>query len=53
MGLALGPPIVGLLSDWLHGAYGEQSLRYALCFVPIAQVWAAIHFTLATRTLGC
>jgi predicted MFS family arabinose efflux permease len=51
IGLALGPPLVGLLSDWLSAAHGDQSLRYALCLVPLAQVWAAVHFTLAARSL--
>ncbi|MEM6512014.1 MAG: MFS transporter [Pseudomonadota bacterium] len=50
VGLALGPPLVGLLSDWLAADYGNESLRYSLlaCAVVIMP-WAALHFWLASR----
>jgi MFS transporter, Spinster family, sphingosine-1-phosphate transporter len=51
IGLAFGPPIVGGLSDWLARSYGPDSLRYALCLVPITQIWAAMHFAVAAKSL--
>jgi MFS family permease len=52
LGLAFGPPIVGWVSDLLLHFYGVDSLRYALCLVPITQLWAATHFALAAKSLG-
>jgi predicted MFS family arabinose efflux permease len=51
LGVSLGPLITGLLSDGLEPAFGDQSLRYALVFVVVTQLWAALHFALAARTL--
>jgi len=51
VGLSLGPLIAGKLSDVLHPAFGNLSLRYALCFVIVTQLWAAVHFALAARHL--
>lgn len=51
VGMSLGPSIVGMLSDWLTPTLGDQSLRYALLFVPVTQAWAAVHFVLAARSL--
>lgn len=51
IGLAFGPLIVGALSDALTPMLGADALRWALCFVPLTQVWAAVHFTLAARSL--
>ena len=49
---AIGPQIVGLLSDQLANIYGESSLKYALLSVSIiCSIWASIHFTLASRTI--
>ena len=50
VGLALGPPLVGRLSDWLAADFGDESLRYSLlaCAV-IIMPWAAVHFWLASR----
>jgi MFS family permease len=51
IGQAVGPFMVGYLSDVLEPTLGRMSLRYALCFVVLTQVWAAVHFFLAARTL--
>jgi len=51
IGASLGPLITGVLSDWLEPAHGPLSLRYALCFVVLTQIWAAAHFFLAARSV--
>ena len=52
IGLALGPPLVGILSDVLQPAYGDESLRYSLMIaVAIVLPWAALHYTLAGRSI--
>jgi MFS family permease len=50
-GLTLGPPIVGLISDGLAPAVGDQSLRYGLAAMMIPQAMAAFHIWRAARTL--
>ncbi len=49
--LALGPPLVGALSDALSGTYGAESLRYALAIASLVCVlgagfylWAGRHY---------
>jgi predicted MFS family arabinose efflux permease len=51
IGVSLGPLITGLISDWLEPAFGQQALRYALCFVVLTQLWAAVHFFIGAKTL--
>jgi len=51
IGLGIGPQMVGVLSDALHPSFGTESLRYALLLVGLVNVWAALHFWLASRTL--
>jgi MFS family permease len=51
IGLGLGPWGVGILSDLLSDAYGEESLRYALLATAMINVWSALHYFLASRTL--
>jgi MFS family permease len=51
LGGGLGPQIIGVLSDAFHPTQGEHSLRYALVVVLTAQLWAAVHLFLASRTL--
>ena len=51
IGLALGPPATGLLSDLLEPRFGEDSLRYALLFTSLVLLWSGVHFALAGRTL--
>jgi hypothetical protein len=45
--LGLGPLAVGALSDALKETYQQDSLRYALMFTSLVNVWAAAHFILA------
>lgn len=52
IGLGLGPQTVGIASDVLTPRFANESLRYALLLVGLANVWAALHFYLAGRTLS-
>ncbi len=45
--LGFGPLVVGVLSDALNPAYGEDSLRYALMCTSLINIWAAGHYVLA------
>jgi predicted MFS family arabinose efflux permease len=51
IGLGLGPWAVGLLSDLLRPAYGNESLRYALLFISLLGVWSAAHYFRAGQLL--
>ncbi|HEY3696672.1 MFS transporter [Phenylobacterium sp.] len=51
LGYGFGPVIVGGLSDALAVHLGKESLRWALIMVAGLNVWAALHFYLASRTL--
>ena len=52
IGLGLGPLFAGFLSDQLRPEFGIESIRYALLIVAIGgNVWAALHYYLASRTL--
>lgn len=52
IGLGLGPLGVGVLSDLLTPAYGEESLRYALlCFAP-GFLWVGFHSWCASRSIA-
>jgi len=33
IGLALGPPVIGLISDVLESGYGQESMRYSLLII--------------------
>jgi hypothetical protein len=52
IGLGLGPLFAGALSDWLEPALGVESIRYSLLSVVIVgNIWSALHYYLASRTL--
>ena len=51
IGLGLGPFLVGVLSDYLKPEYGEESLRIALMFVFLFNIWSGIHYYIAGLTL--
>jgi len=51
IGLGLGPQLVGVLSDLLGPAYGQESLRMALAILAFLNLWCALHYALAARTL--
>ena len=51
VGMSIGPPLVGVLSDALHARFGQESMRYALmCMVSVGWSWAALHYWLGSRT---
>ncbi len=51
IGLGLGPQAVGLLNDGLGPRFGTEAVRYSLCAVALANVWAAGHWAWAARSL--
>ncbi len=51
IGLGLGPQAVGIMSDLLAPAYGDESLRYALLISSSFYLWSAYHFWKASTTL--
>jgi MFS family permease len=52
VGLALGPPSVGLLNDFVFADLGPEAVRYSLVSVLLVTgSWAFAHYLLAARTL--
>ena len=51
IGLGFGPQMVGVVSDLLAPRFADESLRYALLIVGFVNLWSALHFLLASRTL--
>jgi len=51
IGLGLGPQAVGLLNDALGARFGAEAIRWSLCTVALANLWAAGHWVWAARTL--
>lgn len=51
LGLGLGPPLVGMVSDWLAPTLGAESLRWGLAALMVPQALAAFHFWRAARTV--
>ena len=52
IGLGLGPLVTGALSDYFGASMGSgEGLRWALVVVTLTNVWAAIHYFMAARTL--
>ena len=52
LGLALGPLIVGIISDMLSPKLGPEALRYAILSVVVfGAVWGSIHWFAGSRTL--
>lgn len=49
VGLGLGPQFVGLTSDWLRPAFGEDSLRVAMLAAMIGSAISVLGFLLAAR----
>lgn len=44
IGLGIGPPLVGWISDVLKPTYGQESLRYAMFFFAAITPWAIFHY---------
>jgi predicted MFS family arabinose efflux permease len=51
IGLGLGPTLVGAISDALQPRFGADSLRYAIVFTFLFNLWSALHYWLASRHL--
>lgn len=51
VGLGFGPQLVGVLSDFFAPSYGDESLRMALLVLTFLNLWCALHYYLAGRTL--
>jgi MFS family permease len=51
VGMGLGPPLIGQVSDIMQGQYGNEGLRYSLLSFSFVYVWAAFHFFRARRYL--
>ncbi|HZI80900.1 MAG TPA: MFS transporter [Vicinamibacterales bacterium] len=51
IGNGLGPAATGYISDWLVPSQQTDSLRYALVIIGVVNVWAALHYAWAARTL--
>ncbi|MDP6376063.1 MAG: MFS transporter [Pseudomonadales bacterium] len=51
IGMGMGPYVVGITSDLLAPPYATDSLRYALCFAVLVNLWAAIHYFTGARSL--
>jgi MFS family permease len=51
IGAGAGPVVVGALSDRLTSDVGSDGLRWAMLVVNLVNLWAAVHFFLASRTL--
>lgn len=52
LAFALGPLIIGVVSDGLAPTYGEESLRYALAMMLIAPLVAAVMLWIARRKIA-
>ena len=51
IGNGLGPAATGFISDALVPSLQGDSLRYALVIIGVVNVWAALHYAWAARTL--
>lgn len=51
IGLGFGPQLVGVMSDLFAPVYGQESLRIALLILSFLNLWCALHYVLAARTL--
>ena len=51
IGLGIGPWATGMVSDLLKDTYGNESIRYAMTLMGFANLWCALHYYRATKTL--
>jgi len=51
IGMGMGPMLVGVLSDFLKPQLGAEALRYALIVAVAINLWSALHYYLAAKTL--
>ena len=52
IGLGLGPMLTGFTSDFLTPQYGDDALRYAMSITVLVNVWCALHYYWAARTIA-
>jgi len=52
IGMGLGPLLVGVLSDVLTPAYGDDALSVALAYFTLVGLWGSVHFWLCGRALA-
>ena len=52
VGMGLGPLLVGILSDALRPALGDESLRYSLLAICPGYLWVSWHLWRASKTFG-
>ncbi|MCG8413923.1 MAG: MFS transporter [Pseudomonadales bacterium] len=51
IGLGLGPMLTGFTSDFLTPQFGDDALRYAMSLTVMVNVWCAIHYWFAAKTI--
>jgi predicted MFS family arabinose efflux permease len=51
IGMGFGPQMVGIMSDLFAPAYGKESLRMALLVLCFINLWCALHYYIAGRSL--
>ena len=51
LGLGLGPLLIGVMSDSIEAAYGQEALRYSLMIPVVAYLIGAFAYYMAGRTL--
>lgn len=51
VGMAVGPQLVGTLSDLLKPALGPDALRYAMMIVSCLALWGACHLWVSSRAI--
>ena len=50
IGAGLGPSLVGVLNDALHGIFGAGAIRWSLALVAATSLWSGTHALLAARS---
>ncbi|MEM9171523.1 MAG: MFS transporter [Pseudomonadota bacterium] len=51
VGLGMGPPLTGALSDLLQPTFGNDSMRYALFSLVLVGLWSTFHYWRAGQYL--
>jgi MFS family permease len=51
IGLGAGPQVIGILSDLFRDEFGEGSIRYAMLIIAVTDLFCAVFYLLAARTL--
>jgi MFS family permease len=49
LGAGIGPYLIGLASDLMQPAFGNESLRYAMLIACVMLTWSVTHYYLASR----